>query len=156
MGISKSRALHVSFSRSSLCYTAGEKITGLISFHNTRKKFILNGVFLELIGELGYTTQKTDYIYDGLDSSHLEYRTVYHQISFLTIRHPIIYPKDNEVKNQMISCIFLSYFIEWNYFVSWSIFLAIRISSSSIFTTLNKSIKYFISLYQILRTYYHR
>lgn len=58
MGAQGSTQIQVNFSRSSLVYFAGEKITGNIFFQSTYEKLHVDEIFLEVVGELGCTTQE--------------------------------------------------------------------------------------------------
>ena len=97
MGIGKSNAVNITLSRSSSFYYAGEKVTGYVSFHNKHKNFKINNVFLEFIGEFGYTTKHKYHIQDSIGHSQPEHRTVYHQLPFIRIRCPLIDRERNEV-----------------------------------------------------------
>ncbi|UJR16131.1 hypothetical protein I4U23_003042 [Adineta vaga] len=96
MGASESTSIDVSFNRPNLFYFAGEQITGNISFKNTRDKLTLDGIFLEFIGEAGYTTREARRRHDSSGRSNTEYYTEYHQIPFITHRIPVIEPQHGQ------------------------------------------------------------
>ena len=100
MGINKSTIVNINFDHPSLFYYAGEKVSGTILFHTNHKKLISNNVFLEFIGELGYTTNEMDYIGDGMGHSQIEHHTICHRVQFINHRYPIISSKNDEVKSQ--------------------------------------------------------
>jgi hypothetical protein len=98
MGASESAEIQVSFNRPNLFYFAGEKIAGNIVFQNTHEKLALDEIFLEFIGELGYTTRETRRRHDNNGHSHTEHYTEYHRIPFLTLRIPVVQPQYGQVK----------------------------------------------------------
>jgi hypothetical protein len=91
MGIGKSITVNVHFNRPSSFYYAGEQITGIISLYNNRKKLTLNNIFLEFIGECGYTTKDTY-------QSQKENCTMYHRVPFIKNRYPVVNTRDSQVK----------------------------------------------------------
>lgn len=93
MGASESAEIHVNFNRPNLFYYAGEQISGNISFQNTHDKLTLDEIFIELIGELGYTTRETRRRHDSNGHPHTEHYTEYHRIPFLTLRLPVVQPQ---------------------------------------------------------------
>jgi hypothetical protein len=93
MGASESAEIRVSFNRPNLFYFSGEQISGNISFQNTHDKLTLDEIFLEFIGELGYTTQETRRRHDNDGRAHTEHYTEYHRIPFITIRFPVVQPQ---------------------------------------------------------------
>lgn len=97
MGASESTVIQVSFNRPNLFYHAGEQISGTISFQNTREKLTLDQIFLEFIGELGYTTRETRHRTDANGRSSTEHYTAYHQVPFMTMRIPILQPQYGQV-----------------------------------------------------------
>ena len=97
MGASESTEIQVSFNRPNLFYYAGEQISGTISFQNTNDKLTLDGIFLEFIGELGYTTRETRCRRDNNGRSHTEHYTEYHRIPFITSRIPVVQPQHGQV-----------------------------------------------------------
>ncbi|CAF1449936.1 unnamed protein product [Adineta ricciae] len=96
MGASESTSIHVSFNRSNLFYFAGEQITGNIAFQNTHDKLTLDEIFLEFVGEAGYTTRETRRHHDNNGRSHTEYYTEYHQIPFMIHRIPVVQPQQGQ------------------------------------------------------------
>jgi hypothetical protein len=99
MGASESAQIQVSFNRQNLFYFGGEQISGNILFQNKDDKLTLDGIFLEFIGELGYTTRETRHRHDSNGRSHTEYYTEYHRIPFITIRIPVVQPQHGQVNN---------------------------------------------------------
>ncbi|CAF1178526.1 unnamed protein product [Adineta steineri] len=93
MGASESAEIRVSFDRSTLFYYSGENIIGNITFHNTHEKLALDEIFLEFIGELGYTTRETRRRHDSNGRSHTEHFTEYHRIPFTSHRIPVVRPQ---------------------------------------------------------------
>ena len=98
MGASESAAIEVNFSRSNQFYFPGEHVSGNISFRNERDKLRLNEIFVELIGELGYTTQETRSSTDSNGNSVTEHYTDNHYIPFLTVCLPLAQPNDGKVR----------------------------------------------------------
>ncbi len=99
MGASQSTHIQVKFSRSSNFYFAGEAVSGNIFFRNENDTLKLKEIFVELVGELGYTTQRTRYRYDDYGSVIEEYEeTVYHRKPFLTVRTPLAQPNEGAVR----------------------------------------------------------
>ncbi|CAF3488665.1 unnamed protein product [Rotaria sp. Silwood1] len=86
------------FNHSNSFYYAGEKVTGIISFHNTDTKLTLNHVSFGFIGEIGYTKQQLQYSNDGFGHEQIQNRTVYHQLPFINIPLPFAHSTDNENK----------------------------------------------------------
>lgn len=97
MGASESAEIHVSFNRPNLFYFAGEQITGNISFQNTHEKLTLDEIFLEFIGEIGYTTREIRHRQDSNGRSTTENYTEYHRIPFVTHRIPVVRPQHGQV-----------------------------------------------------------
>ena len=93
MGASESAEIQVSFNRPNLFYHAGEQISGNIAFQNTHDKLTLDEIFLEFIGELGYTTRETRCRHDSNGRPQTEHYTEYHRIPFITIRIPVVRPQ---------------------------------------------------------------
>ncbi|CAF3405652.1 unnamed protein product [Rotaria sp. Silwood2] len=85
MGANESATVKVNFNRSNAFYFGGEKITGNISFQNVQNKVTVEEILLELIGELGYTTQETRWRRNMKGGSHKEHYTEYHHETFLKI-----------------------------------------------------------------------
>jgi hypothetical protein len=90
----------VKFSRSSNFYFAGEAVSGNIFFRNENDTLKLKKIFIELVGELGYTTLEHRSIsidqYGFLTTEYDE--TVYHRIPFLTVRTPLAQPNEGAVR----------------------------------------------------------
>jgi len=97
MGASESAEIHVSFNRPNLFYFAGEQITGNISFKNKHEKLTLDEIFLEFIGEIGYTTREIRHRQDSNGRSTTENYTEYHRIPFMTHRIPVVRPQHGQV-----------------------------------------------------------
>lgn len=108
MGANESTVIQVHFNRPNLFYYAGEQISGNISFQNTREKITLDQIFLEFIGELGYTTRETRHRTDANGRSSTEHYTAYHQVPFLNTRIAIVQPPYGQVRTFIQ--IFLSLF----------------------------------------------
>ncbi len=101
MGASGSSELQVDFSRPSLFYFAGERITGNLSFQNTQDKLALDAIFLEFIGEMGYTTIETRQYPDTSGNTRTENYTQNHAIPFMSVRIPVAQPLYGQVKLQI-------------------------------------------------------
>jgi hypothetical protein len=111
MGASESTEIQVSFNRPNLFYYAGEQISGNIAFQNTHDKLTLDQIFLEFIGELGYTTRETRCRYDNNGRPRTEHYTEYHRIPFITNRISVVQPQYGQVnisgeENIDLSCCF--------------------------------------------------
>jgi len=100
MGAQESAQVKVKFNRPSLFYFAGQQITGNILFHNMRDRLILDEIFLEFIGELGYATQETHHY---LNKSQTEHHTEYHRIPFMNVRLSVVQPENGQVKIEIIN-----------------------------------------------------
>ncbi|CAF3416607.1 unnamed protein product [Rotaria sp. Silwood1] len=98
MGIGKSTLAEVKLNHSDSFYYAGEKVTGIISFHNHHRKLTLNNVSFGFIGEVGYTGQKTRHSRDSMGNIQEETRTGQQQFSFINIHIQFTHSKDNEDK----------------------------------------------------------
>ncbi|CAF1102423.1 unnamed protein product [Adineta steineri] len=96
MGVGKSVDLQVNFNRSDRFYFTGEQVSGNISIDNTYEKLKCNEIFIELIGELGYTEHET--------RTNKDSNTDYHEsccyIPFLTKCLPLT--QSNHEQSQMI------------------------------------------------------
>ncbi len=97
MGASGSSEIQVTFNRPSLFYFTGEQIAGNISFQNTQDKLTLDSIFLECVGELGYSTQETRHFKDRDGHARTEHYTKYHQIPFMNLRIPVAQPQYGQV-----------------------------------------------------------
>ncbi|CAF0790952.1 unnamed protein product [Rotaria sordida] len=93
MGANGSSAIQVNFNHPNLFYFAGEQISGNIAFQNTEEKLILDAIFLECVGELGYTTLEHRHYHDKDGHHRTEQYTKYHQIPFLNFRIAIAQPQ---------------------------------------------------------------
>ncbi|CAF3405616.1 unnamed protein product [Rotaria socialis] len=93
MGANGSSEIQVSFNRPNLFYFAGEQIAGNISFQNTENKLELDAIFLECVGELGYSTQEVRHHRDANGNQQTEHYTKYHQVPFLKSRVSIVQPE---------------------------------------------------------------
>jgi hypothetical protein len=98
MGASGSSEIQVSFNRPSLFYFAGEQIAGTISFQNNQDKLSLDCIFLECVGELGFTTQEVRHHHDNNGRARTEHYTKYHHIPFMNFRVPVAQPQYGQVK----------------------------------------------------------
>lgn len=98
MGITGSSGLQVNFNRPNLFYFAGEQVTGNISFQSTQDKLEVDAIFLECIGEMGYTSQETRQNIDNNGNSRTENYTENHVIPFMVIRIPVAQPQYGQVK----------------------------------------------------------
>ena len=129
MGASESTSIHVTFNRSNLFYFAGEQITGNIAFQNTHDKLTLDEIFLEFVGEAGYTTRETRRHNDSNGRSRTEHYTEYHQIPFMIYRIPVVQPQQGQVNISVNYILFLFYsivlFVERINSISWTTLLAI-------------------------------
>ncbi|UJR30428.1 hypothetical protein I4U23_017962 [Adineta vaga] len=93
MGASGSSEIQVTFDRPSLFFIAGEQIAGNISFQNTQDKLVLDSIFLECTGELGYTTRETRHFKDNQGRAQTEHYTKRHHIPFIQVRVPVAQPQ---------------------------------------------------------------
>lgn len=98
MGANESSGIQVNFNHSNLFYFAGEQIAGNISFQNREEKLKLDSIFLECIGEIGYTTQEISHFKDKDGHPRTEQYIKYHQVPFLSVRVPIAQPQYGQVK----------------------------------------------------------
>jgi len=98
MGANGSSELQVNFSRPNLFYYAGEQVSGYISFQNTQDKLTLDGIFLEFVGEMGYTTQEVRHVTDSNGNRRTENHTENHSTPFITLRIPVAQPQYGQVK----------------------------------------------------------
>jgi hypothetical protein len=98
MGANESTEIQVNFNRPSLFYFAGDKIRGNISFQNTDDRLILDEIFLEFVGELGFATQETGHSSDNPGNSQPEHYTEYHSMPFINLRLSIVQPQNGQVK----------------------------------------------------------
>jgi len=96
MGAHESTQLQMDFNHPSLSYFAGEQIAGNISFQNTQDKLTLDEIFVEFVGELGYTTRESRIERDSNNVARTEYYTKYHQLPFMNVRIPIVQPKNGQ------------------------------------------------------------
>jgi hypothetical protein len=96
--ISESSELQVNISRPSLFYYAGEQVTGDISFQNTQDVVTVGAIFLEAIGEMGYTTPEIRQYLDKNGNARTEHYTKTHIIPFMKIRIPIVQASYGQVK----------------------------------------------------------
>jgi hypothetical protein len=101
MGASGSSEVKVDFSRPNLFYFASEQVTGNLSFQNAQDKLTLDGIFLEFIGEMGYTTDEIRQYYDTNGNSRTENYTQNHAVPFISIRIPVAQPQYGQVKIQI-------------------------------------------------------
>ncbi|CAF1572645.1 unnamed protein product [Rotaria magnacalcarata] len=93
MGANESAEIQVNFNHPNSFYSAGEQITGNISFQSTHEKLTLDGLFLEFIGELGFTTRETKQQSDSNGRTRAEPFTEYHRIAFMTVCFPVVQPQ---------------------------------------------------------------
>ena len=106
MGASESTEIQVDFNRSSLFYFTGEQVTGIISFKNTHERLVLDNIFLEFIGELGYATQETRQYYENFANSQPERYTEQHRIPFMNIRLSVVQPPSGQVNIEILNISF--------------------------------------------------
>ncbi|CAF0900400.1 unnamed protein product [Adineta ricciae] len=93
MGASGSSEVQVTFDRPNLFYFAGEQIVGNVSFQNTQDRLTLDAIFLECVGELGYTTKEIRHFQDNNGRAQTEHYTKQHHVPFLQTRIPIAQPQ---------------------------------------------------------------
>ncbi|CAF0842364.1 unnamed protein product [Rotaria sp. Silwood1] len=93
MGANESAEIQVSFNHSNSFYFAGEQILGNISFQSTHEKLVLDGIFLEFIGEIGFTTRETRRHHDSNGHTRTEHYTEYHRVPFITVCIPVVQPQ---------------------------------------------------------------
>lgn len=98
MGANESAELQVSFNHPNLFYIAGEQIVGNISFQSTHEKLTLDAIFLEFVGELGFTTRETKQHRDNNGRTRTEPFTEYHRVPFMTVCFPVVQPQQGQVK----------------------------------------------------------
>ena len=89
MGASESVTIQVNVSRSSQFYLPGERVSGNVSLQNDRDKLKSEKIFVELVGELGYSTSETRSSTDSKGNTTTEHYTDYHHLPFLTLRVPL-------------------------------------------------------------------
>ena len=154
MGASESTEIHVNFNRENLFYYGGEQVAGTIAFHNSHEKLNVDQIFLEFIGELGYTSQETRRHHEANGRTRTEHYTEYHRVPFMTHRFPVVQPQHGQVNDRFFPriLIYMSLSLARSHSVSWSTFLAIRIRSSPMFTSIVCSIHICLSLCEILRS----
>lgn len=99
MGANESSSIQVEFGRANLFYFGGESITGTISFQNSQSKVTLDGIFLEFVGEIGFTSRETRHRRETNGHVKTEHYTQTHQIPFVTHRFPVVQPQygQNEI-----------------------------------------------------------
>lgn len=97
MGANESSSIQVEFSRPNLFYFGGESITGTISFQNSQSKVTLDGIFLEFVGEIGFTSRETRNRRENNGHIKTEHYTQTHQIPFVTHRFPVVQPQYGQV-----------------------------------------------------------
>ncbi|CAF1132827.1 unnamed protein product [Adineta ricciae] len=98
MGTSASSSVQIYYNRSSNFYSGGERVDGIVSLTNTQDNLKVCDIFIELIGELGYTTQETRSTTDSNGNSTTESYTEYHRIPFWTDRRSLAQSKDGASK----------------------------------------------------------
>src|SRR5690349_16674611 len=98
MGTSQSVIIQVNFNRSNCFYLTGEQVLGTISLQNEHNQLKLDDASIDLIGELGYTTQETRTTTDSEGKSTSESYTDYHDLPFLTMHLSLVQSKHGEVK----------------------------------------------------------
>lgn len=114
MGAEGSTHLQVNFDRQNLAYFSGEQISGNITFQSTREKLEIDEIFLEIVGELGFTTQETRHVPNNLNHNpdHItnstqihptsttttQTYTVNHDIPFLKVPVSVARPPPGQVK----------------------------------------------------------
>lgn len=97
MGIGKSSRIDVTFDHANGFYYSGERVNGIISFHNTHKKLTLNNISIGFIGEFGYTALEAHEIRDGTGYVQTEDRVVDHRVPFISNRIPSVHSMSKEV-----------------------------------------------------------
>lgn len=131
MGAGGSTTLQVDFDHPNLLYIAGEPIKGNVSFQNSQDKLTVDGIFLEFIGELGYTAEEIRQNLDNNGNPQKQNRTENHVVPFINIRIPVIEPQYGQVKNfskiieTVITFFFIIFFLARNHSLSWPTFMAI-------------------------------
>jgi hypothetical protein len=98
MGSNESATIRVTFNRPNSSYFAGEQIEGNISYQNTHHRLVLDEIFLEFIGELGYTTEEKRNNNEDSSNLHPAPYTIYHRILFENIRLSVANPSNGQVK----------------------------------------------------------
>jgi hypothetical protein len=98
MGANGSSELRVNFNRPNLFYFAGEQVAGNISFQNTQDKLALDGIFLEYVGEMGYTTQEIRHVTDSNGNRRTENYVEHHSTPFVSVRIPVAQPQYGQVR----------------------------------------------------------
>jgi hypothetical protein len=107
MGANESSAIQVAFNRPNSFYFAGEQISGNISYQNTHERLVVDEVFLEFVGELGYASNDTRYHTENRDSSLPEPYTVYQRVQFVNVHLPLIQPPNEQVKIKTMNKCFI-------------------------------------------------
>jgi hypothetical protein len=99
MGAGESTTVQVNFNRPDHSYLPGEQVTGNIVFYNHRDRLKLINSFVELTGELEYTTTENRSSTDSEGRSTTETYTEYHHIPFFTLRTPLTQSNDGTVRS---------------------------------------------------------
>jgi hypothetical protein len=86
MGANESANVKVNFHRSNCFYFGDEKISGTVSFQNLKPTLTPEEIFLELIGEIGYTAKETPWHHDTSGRLRQVSRIEHHHVHFLSQR----------------------------------------------------------------------
>ncbi|CAF3052316.1 unnamed protein product [Rotaria socialis] len=98
MGANESAMIQVNFNRSTEFYFPGEHVSGEILFQNKHDRLKLVEIFIEIVGELAYTTAESRSSTDSNGNSTTEYYTDYHHIPFFTNHLPLARPDSLQEK----------------------------------------------------------
>lgn len=102
MGAQESIGIRVNFDRSNSFYFAGEKITGNIIAQNILENVQFEEMYLEFVGELGYSTEETRQRVAENKTTETERYTEHHVIQFVKIPISVAPPCNSKVKYYII------------------------------------------------------
>jgi hypothetical protein len=97
MGAQGSIGIRVNFDRSNSAYLAGEQIKGNISAQNVFENAQLEEIYLEFIGEIGYSTEETRQNSTANQTTQTEHYIEYHVAQFVKIPISVVPPHNSEV-----------------------------------------------------------
>ncbi|CAF4206586.1 unnamed protein product [Adineta steineri] len=102
MGNSNSSTLTINFDRTNLFYFTDEVVSGTVALNITEGKIEADEIYLQMTGEIGYTTQKqvvrqkNGQKTTGMSSNstgRIAYETEYHHVPFYSIKSIFAHPK---------------------------------------------------------------
>ena len=98
MGAQESIGVRVNFDRPNSVYFAGEQIRGNIVAQNILENVQFEEVYLEFIGELGYSTEETRQQVAESKTTQTERYIEHHVVQFVKIPISVVPPNNSEVK----------------------------------------------------------